>query len=89
MQDGKTTHPPYMTIWFVLAVLMAGKVAVSMSPLPDEVAVIVLVIISLVSAFLVAMYYMHLRFENKRLWLLAFIPFPLIAILILTVIQEW
>jgi caa(3)-type oxidase subunit IV len=83
------THPPYMKIWAVLAVLMLGKVVVGLSSLPKPVAVGMLVVISLFSAALVALYYMHLRFETKRLWLLALLPFPLVAILILTVIQEW
>ena len=78
-----------MKIWGVLAVLMLGKVLVGLSGLPKGIAVAILVLISLLSATLVALYYMHLRFETKRLWLLAFVPFPLVAILILTVIQEW
>ncbi len=83
------THPPYMKIWGVLAVLMFGKVVVGLSSLPKSVAVAILVVISFSSAALVALYYMHLRFETKKLWLLALIPFPLVGILILTVIQEW
>ena len=89
MSMDEHTHPPYMKIWGVLAVLMFGKVVVGLSPLPKSLAVAILVVISLLSATLVALYYMHLRFETKRLWLLAFLPFPLVAILILTVIQEW
>lgn len=89
MSLDKHTHPPYMTIWAVLAVLMFGKVAVGLSDLPQALAMSILVVISLLSAGLVALYYMHLRFETKLLWALAFLPFPLVAILILTVIQEW
>ena len=89
MSIDEHTHPPYMKIWGVLAVLMLGKVLVGLSGLPKGIAVAILVLISLLSATLVALYYMHLRFETKRLWLLAFVPFPLVAILILTVIQEW
>jgi hypothetical protein len=47
------------------------------------------VAVSLTSALLVALYYMHLRFEPKKLWLIAAVPIPLIFILILTVIQEF
>jgi caa(3)-type oxidase subunit IV len=89
MSIDEHTHPPYMKIWGVLAVLMFGKVLVGLSGLPKAVAVSILIVISFLSAALVALYYMHLRFETKRLWLLAFLPFPLVAILILTVIQEW
>ncbi len=90
MQTGeKTVHPPYMLIFGVLAVLMAGKVAVSLAIGLKWLAIVLLVIISLTSALLVALYYMHLRFEQKRLWLLAAVPIPLIAILILVVMQEF
>jgi len=83
------THPPYMKIFGILAVMMLAKVLVGISDLPKGLSIGLLILISFSSALLVALYYMHLRFETKKLWLLAFIPFPLVAILILTVIQEW
>lgn len=87
-QDEKA-HPPYMLIWGVLAVLMLAKVGVSFLGLAQWMAIALLVVISLVSALLVALYYMHLRFEPKRLWVLAFVPIPLIAILILIVMRDF
>ena len=89
MSTEEHTHPPYMKIWGLLAAMMGLKVLVGLSSLPKSIAVALLIIISFSSAILVALYYMHLRFETKKLWLLALVPFPLIAILILTVIQEW
>ncbi|MEX1256471.1 MAG: cytochrome C oxidase subunit IV family protein [Gemmatimonadota bacterium] len=89
MASAEKVHPPYMLIWFVLAVLMFGKVGIMMLGLPTAVSVTLLVIVSLTSALLVAMYYMHLRFEPKKLWIIAAVPIPLIFILILTVIQEF
>lgn len=82
-------HPPYMIIWGVLAILMFAKVGVSLVGMPKWMSIMLLVLISLMSAFLVALYYMHLRFEPRRLWLLAAAPLPLILILILVVIQEY
>jgi cytochrome c oxidase subunit IV len=82
-------HPPYMTIWFILGVLMVSKVAFGLMPMPKWISVSMLVIISLVSALLVALYYMHLRFEPKKLWVLAFVPIPLAIILILAVMTEF
>ena len=87
--DEKTVHPPYMLIFGVLAVLMAGKVVVSLAIELKWLAIVLLLMISMASALLVALYYMHLRFEQKRLWLLAAVPIPLIAILILVVMQEF
>lgn len=89
MESGEKLQPPYMMIWGVLAVLMFAKVGVSLVGMPRWMSITLLVLISLVSALLVALYYMHLKFESRKLWLLAFVPFPLIAILILVVIQEY
>ncbi len=89
MQAHEKDPPPYMMIWFILAILMFGKVGISMLGLPQAVSIALLVLVSLVSALLVALYYMHLRFESKRLWIMAAAPIPLIFILILVVIQEF
>jgi len=89
MENTDKAHPPYMMIWGVLAVLMFAKVGVSLVGMPQWLSITLLVTISLVSALLVALYYMHLKFEQKRVWVLAAIPIPLIIILILVVIQEF
>ncbi len=89
MTHDAKAHPPYMLIWGILAILMFAKVAVSLVGLPKWLSVTLLVIISLVSALLVALYYMHLKFEQKRVWVLAAIPLPLIAIFLLLVMQEF
>lgn len=89
VESSGAAHPPYMLIWGVLAVLMFGKVAVSLVGMPQWLSITLLVLISLTSALLVALYYMHLKFEPRRLWLLAAVPLPLILILILVVIQEF
>lgn len=89
MAGTEEKHPPYMLIWAVLAVLMFGKVGVSYIGFSKPVAMTILVVISLLSAALVALYYMHLRFEPKLLWFIAASPLPLAAILILAVLTEF
>lgn len=89
MQGDEKAHPPYMAIWGVLAVLMFAKVGVSMMNFPKSVAITLLVLISLVSAGLVALYYMHLRFEPNRLRIVALAPLPLVVILIVAMLMEY
>lgn len=89
MKNGEQSHPPYMLIWGILAFLMLAKVGVSLVGMPQWMSITFLVLISLLSAFLVALYYMHLRFEPRKLWILAAVPFPLVIILILLVIQDF
>lgn len=83
------SHPPYMLIWGVLAILMFAKVGVSLIGMPQWMSIALLVMISLVSALLVALYYMHLKFEPRRLWILAAVPIPLVILFILAVMQEF
>jgi cytochrome c oxidase subunit IV len=87
--NGETAHPPYLIIWGVLAVLMFAKVGVSLVGMARWMSVTLLVMISFVSALLVALYYMHLRFEPRKLWVLAAIPIPLILILLALVMQDF
>lgn len=80
---------PYMAVWGVLFVLTIGEVFFAFSSLPKRWIVIGLILMAIWKAVLVAMYYMHLRFEPKRMWLLAISPLPLAVILVMVVIQEW
>jgi cytochrome c oxidase subunit 4 len=81
--------PPYLIIWFVLLVLTAAEVGYAFLPLPKVWLASGLIIMALWKATLVALYYMHLRFEPRRLWVLAASPLPLVAILILAVLTEF
>ncbi|MGD2151688.1 MAG: cytochrome C oxidase subunit IV family protein [Gemmatimonadales bacterium] len=86
----KKKQPSYMLIWFVLLVLTVVEVVVAyVSSLPRNVLVVVLVGLAVWKATLVAMYYMHLRFERLRLILLATAPLPLAVILVLAVLLEY
>ena len=82
-------HPPYMVIWFVLLVLTAAEVGYAFLSLPKVWLAVGLILMACWKAMLVALYYMHLRFEPRRLWVLAASPLPLVAILILAVLTEF
>jgi cytochrome c oxidase subunit IV len=83
-------HPPYIGIWVVLAVLTALELGVAFfQHWPKSAIIIVLMVLAVWKALLVALYYMHLRFEPNRLRILVVAPLPLAAILILAVITEW
>jgi len=82
-------HPPYMLIWGVLAVLTLAEVGYAFMDLPKVFLATGLIIMAVWKAVLVALYYMHLRFEPKRLWILATSPLPLILILLAAVLQEF
>jgi cytochrome c oxidase subunit 4 len=82
-------HPPYMRIWGILLVLTIAEVLVAfVSHMPKSLLIIALMILAVWKALLVALYYMHLKFEPRKLWFLAMSPLPLIAILLGVVLFE-
>ncbi len=90
METAEKKQPPYYLIWLVLFVLTVLEVLVAfMSTLPRNVLIVVLVGMAIWKAVLVAMYYMHLRWERARLIVLAAVPIPLAFILVLAVLTEF
>jgi|SRR5687767_13391296 len=86
-----TTHvrPNYMLIWLYLFVMTIAEVVLAFElPLSQNVKLILLLILAVWKALLVAMFFMHLKFERWRLRLIFIIPLPLAAILVTTVIME-
>lgn len=76
----------YMTIFYWLAGLTAFEVAVAYLPESMRVLMIALLIgLAVAKAALVAMYFMHLRFESRTLSLIALTPpFLLILFVVIT-----
>ena len=82
-------HPPYFIVWGVLFALTVGEVFYAFLPISKVWLVIGLLAMAVWKAVLVALYYMHLRFEPRRMWVLAISPLPLAVILVVAVMQEF
>ncbi len=82
-------QPRYILIWVVLLVLTMAEVGYAFMDLPKVWLATGLIIMALWKALLVAMYFMHLRYEPRRLWVLAASPLPLAVLLVLAVITEF
>jgi cytochrome c oxidase subunit 4 len=82
-------HPNYVLIWVYLAVLTAVEVGVAfVSHFSKTTLLIILLVLAIWKALLVALYFMHLKFERWNLRSIALIPIPLALILIIMVLQE-
>jgi len=82
-------HPNYVLIWVYLAVLTAVEVGVAfVSHFSKTTLLIILLVLAVWKALLVALYFMHLKFERWNLRSIALIPIPLALILIIMVLQE-
>lgn len=90
METGAKKHPNYMGIWAVLAILTVAEVLVALlSHIPKNLLIIALVLLAIWKAALVAMYFMHLKFERLRVIILALAPLPLAFIFVLAVLTEY
>ena len=81
-------HPPYMLIFFWLALLTAVEIAVSQFPtwMPDTsgintISILLLVAFALLKAGLVGAYFMHLKFE--RWAFIGIVSFPVVLMIFL------
>ncbi|MGH7475811.1 MAG: cytochrome C oxidase subunit IV family protein [Longimicrobiales bacterium] len=85
-----THHKPnYMGVFGILFVLTIIEVGVAFLGLSRLFTILALVSLAIWKAVLVALYYMHLRYEPGRLRLLALAPLPLAIILVLAVLTEF
>ena len=88
-EDGEHKDPPYFIIWGVLFALTVAEVGYAFLDLNPVLINTGLIVMAVWKAVLVALYYMHLRFEPKRLWILAASPIPLVIILLVAVLTEY
>ena len=87
----QTTHvrPNYIRIWLYLFVMTIAEVLLAFElPVSQNMKLILLLILAVWKALLVAMFFMHLKFERWRLRLIFMVPLPLAIILVTTVIME-
>jgi len=70
--------PSYIAVFIYLTILTAAELGVYAMGLPKTVMVGALVALALAKAVLVAMYFMHLSFERRGLWIIAGIPLVLV-----------
>ncbi len=82
-------HPNYWAIWAYLLVLTVAEVGVAQLGWNKTVLILVLVVMAVWKAVLVALYFMHLRWEGIRLRLFVIAPLPLTVIIVIAVITEF
>ncbi|MSR35447.1 MAG: hypothetical protein EXR95_02215 [Gemmatimonadetes bacterium] len=87
--QGEHHDPPYLLIFAVLLIMTLAEVGYAFLSLPKIWLAIGLCVMAIWKAILVALYYMHLRWEPKRLWILVAVPLPLVVILITAVLTEF
>lgn len=81
MTEAQHEHPWYMAVFVWLGVLTILEVGVTYLSLDRFVMIGILSILAVAKAGLVALYFMHLKFETRRLIL--FVSTPVICVMLL------
>jgi cytochrome c oxidase subunit 4 len=85
---GQHKHPNYMAIFWYLAILTVVEIAVVFLPFGKFVNGTLLCALALGKAALVAMYFMHLKFETRTLGLIAVTPLVIATLLVFVVLPD-
>lgn len=82
------THPNYMAIFWWLAGLTVIELGVIFMPMSKLAIAVLLCALALAKASLVAMYFMHLRFETRTLALIAMVPLTIATLLVVLLLPD-
>jgi cytochrome c oxidase subunit 4 len=87
----ETAHkrPNYILIWVYLAVLTAAELGLAFQlPIARNWKLVLLLLLAVWKALLVALFFMHLKFERWNLRIMAIIPLPLALIFMFAAMSE-
>ncbi len=79
----------YLKIFGSLFVLTVVEVAIAQIGLPYGLLVVLLIVLALFKAGLVAVYFMHLKYESRFLSVIGYAPLAVASILIIIISMEW
>ena len=88
MATAEHKHPNYMAIFWYLAILTVVEIAVIYMPLAKFTIGVLLCALALGKATIVAMYFMHLRFEARTLGMIAVVPLLIATLLIFVLLPD-
>ena len=90
MTEAKSHRPNYIGIFVMLALLTLVELGVAfLTVFSKPVLILLLIGLAVWKALLVALYFMHLRFETNRVRILVIAPLPLAVIMVMAVITEY
>jgi cytochrome c oxidase subunit 4 len=88
MAESHDKAPSYMAIFWYLAILTVIEIGVIFLPIAKLMIGILLVSLAVAKAALVALYFMHLRFETRTLGLIALTPLVIGTLLVFVLLPD-
>ena len=88
-EHAQPTYGKYLIIWIWLIVLLAAGTFISSLPISKTEVVLLILGVALIKTALVALFYMHLKFERSvPLWVVVVFPFLLVGSAVLLVFSS-
>lgn len=87
-ENGHTEHPKYFKIFWWLLALTVIEVAVAIPEYSIVLKAILLIGLACSKAALVAIYFMHLKFERKTLTAIVLTPFIICVFLVIMLMPD-
>lgn len=87
-ENGHKEHPKYMNIFWWLLALTIIEVAVAIPEYSIVLKAILLIGLACSKAALVAIYFMHLKFERKILTIIVLTPFIICVFLVIMLMPD-
>ena len=88
MENSERVQRPYIRVFGLLALFTLIEVVVAFLPLVKVYQILFLVALATSKALLVAMYFMHLRYDRRILAVIAASPLVLAALLTLALLPD-
>ncbi len=88
MEHAHKEHPKYMRIFVILIILTIAEVGVVYLPFPTIVTALLLIGMACSKAAYVALYFMHLKFEQKTLTAIVLTPFIICVFLVFMLLPD-
>ena len=87
-ENGHKEHPKYMNIFWWLAGLTIVEIAVAIPDYSIVLKAILLIGLACSKAALVAIYFMHLKFEKRTLTIIVLTPFIICVFLVFALMPD-
>jgi cytochrome c oxidase subunit IV len=85
--DPKNVSVIWKTFWILLAITLF-EVGIAFTPIPHSILIIIFIVLTIVKAYYIVAYFMHLKHETVPFKYSILLPFILILYLIVMAIAE-
>ncbi|MFQ5519912.1 MAG: cytochrome C oxidase subunit IV family protein [Candidatus Methylomirabilia bacterium] len=81
-------RPNYLAVWIWLVALAIGSIVLSRTPLGHTAVLVLVFLLAAAKALLVALNYMHLRYERVLIYAIVLVPVVFVVGLLLALIPD-